>query len=131
MIVISGASENINGDLDDAADPNVTCMAFYEDYDHEGKLVDVGAKYTAFSGTTDVNLVAAPGADKRRVVKSLHIYNADDANSTVTVWWDDGTNEPVLFKAVMATLTHLYYEQGYGWKVLSATGQLSTLAPTS
>lgn len=44
-----------------------------------------GANDGVFNGVTEVELVAAPAASVRRVVKNINIFNADTAAVVVTV----------------------------------------------
>jgi len=120
---LAATTEMIRGVLGGAADPNVTFWASYHDIDQNGK-VTYGNKYTAGNGTTEVNIVAAPGEVTQRVVDSIICYNGDNTTATVTVSFYDGTNEPKLIVMALATLTHLQYERGRGWFVMDAVGKL-------
>lgn len=79
------------------------------------------------NGTTDVDVVAAP-ASGVRAVKSLTVFNADSAPATVTVKTDAGGTERRVFVATLAAGDSLIYEDGHGWGVYDANGNLKTVA---
>jgi len=125
---LSLTTHTIEGDLAGAASPAPMCFAAFTDFDQNEEPVNKGVKYTAFSGTTDVELVSAPSADIVREIDSIHIHNADNAAVTVKVWFDDETNEPVLYYAVLQTLESAVFTKESGWQTLTAAGLLKTSA---
>lgn len=71
----------------------------------------------ALNGTSDVTLVAAPGASARRVVKDITICNRDTRNNTITVKYDNNGTERVIAKVTLApnetwTLNGAFDERG-------------------
>ena len=71
----------------------------------------------ALNGTSDVTLVAAPGASTRRVVKDITICNRDTRNNTITVKYDNNGTERVIAKVTLApnetwTLNGAFDERG-------------------
>lgn len=79
------------------------------------------------NGATDVDVVAAP-ASGLRAVKSLTVFNSDSAAATVTLKTDNGGTERRVFKATLAVGDSLIYEDGRGWGVHDASGNLKTVA---
>lgn len=77
----------------------------------------------ASNGTTAVTIVAAPAANSRRQVKAISIYNADNANVTLTIRVNNNGTTRIIFKAVLATLEFLYFGDA-GWQVFTANGEL-------
>lgn len=67
------------------------------------------------SGTV-VTLVPAPGAGTVNVLKELTVYNADTANVTVNISFNDNTTVRQIIKAVMPTLYTINYNDNNGWK---------------
>jgi O-glycosyl hydrolase len=67
------------------------------------------------SGTV-VTLVPAPGVGTVNVLKELTVYNADTANVTVNVSFNDNTTVRQIIKAVMPTLYTINYNDNNGWK---------------
>ena len=63
-----------------------------------------GNNYGFFNDANDVTIVAAPGADTQRIIKTITIYNADTASVTVTLQIKDagGGNDYVIFKQTLA-----------------------------
>ena len=62
----------------------------------------LGANDGALNGTTEVTLVAAPGAGVVRTVQTIFIYNCDTAAVTVTVQYDNGGTDRIMLKATLA-----------------------------
>lgn len=75
-----------------------------------------GVQHGTTNNTTDVELVAAPSADLR-LVRSIHIYNADTASATVTVKYDQGGTERILRRGAIAAQSTLVYDAQAGWYV--------------
>ncbi len=71
---------------------------------------------------TPVTLVAAPGSSTQRVVKYLSIYNADTANATVTVRYNDNATLRTLCVITLATLSLLEYTDTTGFGVILTSG---------
>lgn len=80
-----------------------------------------GVQHGLTNDTTDVELVAAPSADLR-LVRSIHVYNADTASATVTVKYDQSATERILRKASIAAGSTLVYDSQAGWYVDSPYG---------
>jgi hypothetical protein len=55
----------------------------------------------ALSGTTSVDVVAAPGSSTRRLVRNVHFYNADTAAVTITLVKDKGGTDYELAKETL------------------------------
>ena len=81
----------------------------------------VGQKDGTLSNTTDVDIVAAPSSGDR-LVRQIHIYNADSASVTVTVKTDAGGTERKLITSTLATGQSLIYNSSNGWVVGTLTG---------
>lgn len=62
------------------------------------------------NSTTNVTVVAAPGASETRVIKSISVYNADTVQATVTLKYYDGTNERIMCKIPLETGETLLYD---------------------
>ena len=62
----------------------------------------LGANDGALNGTTEVTLVAAPGAGVKRTVQMIAIYNADTAAVTLTVQYDHGGTDRIMYKVTLA-----------------------------
>jgi hypothetical protein len=78
---------------------------------------------TALNSSTDVTILAAPGAQGAvREPQFISIYNKDTASVTVTVKTDDGTTERIICKATLLTLEVLMYEKSNGWYALTSSG---------
>lgn len=80
----------------------------------------VGESDGTLNSTTDVDIVAAPGADQR-LVRQVHIYNADTVAVTVTVKTDAGGTERNLIKMTLQPAEALIYNSASGWNVQSVS----------
>jgi hypothetical protein len=61
-----------------------------------------GSNEGSTNSTTLVEVVAAPGASTRRLVKTITVYNRDTAAATVTLSLDDNTTEFTFWKGTLA-----------------------------
>ncbi len=90
---------------------------FWADYmDTTGDTV--GSNNGTLNGVTDVDIVAAP-AGNQRLVRQIHIFNADTAAVTVTVKTDAGGTERNLIKMTLNSGEALVYNSASGWNVQS------------
>lgn len=74
----------------------------------------------ALNGTTAVDIVAAPGASTRRLVRNINIYNADTAAVTVTVRYNANGSLYIICKITLQVGDTLVLDQD-DLKVLDAT----------
>lgn len=76
--------------------------------------------------TTQVTLVASPGASTIRQINEATICNTDTINHKVTVRFNDGTNTFILQQATLAPGQTLLYSKQFGWVVVPtyAAGQI-------
>lgn len=79
-----------------------------------------GSANGTLNSTTDVDIVAAPAADQR-LVRQIHVYNADTVAATVTVKTDAGGTERNLIKMTLQAGEALIYNSGAGWSVQSVS----------
>jgi len=66
--------------------------------------------------TTDVDIVSAPSSGDR-LIKQIHIYNADTASVTITVKTDASGTERILRKVTLTTGQSLIYNSSSGWYI--------------
>jgi hypothetical protein len=69
--------------------------------DNDGTTFTEGASDGALNGTSQVTVVAAPGASTRRTIKSITIENRDTAAVTITLSYD---NNGTLRRIAVVTL---------------------------
>jgi len=62
------------------------------------------------NSTTPVEVVAAPGASTRRLIRSITVFNADTAAATITLTYDNGVTERVINKTTLAIGDQLYFD---------------------
>jgi len=73
------------------------------------------------NSTTDVAL--ATGVASRQIgVKSITVFNRDDAQVIVTFKKDISATDRFLYRAVLEVNESVHYESGRGWYVCNATG---------
>lgn len=95
-----------------AASSQATFLAVWAD---EGATPALGRSVGNTNNTTDVDMVAAPASGYERVIRSIHIYNADTAAITVTVKHFDGSTERVIREATIPAGQSLIYN-GERWE---------------
>jgi hypothetical protein len=78
------------------------------------------------TGTTAVDLVAAPSSGVNRDIDHLSIHNADTAAATVTVRVNISGTTRILVKAVLAVGDTMHWTHGTGWRVLDSTGSFKS-----
>ena len=100
IIILKDTTESIEAVLDGAVAANqpefVTAYA-----DSTAAALDELSSNGVLNSTTDVELVAAPAASTKRVVKEISIYNKDTASVTLTVKFVDGANERIIWSGVV------------------------------
>jgi len=69
-----------------------------------------GSNDGTLNGTSEVTLVAAPGANTTRTLAYLSIFNADTAAVTVTIKFANDAARRVLVKATLAVGQSLPYK---------------------
>lgn len=78
------------------------------------------------NGSTDVTVVAAPGATTTRKIQHLSVYNVDTAAVVLTVQLDHGGTNRIVWKGTLAVGDTLIYVDTLGFKVTDANGQVKT-----
>lgn len=82
-----------------------------------------GSFHTITTGTSAVTAVFTVGSGVRQV-KLLTIYNADNANATVTVRLKFDATTRILVKVTLAVASTLIYTDGEGFRVMNTSGQI-------
>jgi hypothetical protein len=82
-----------------------------------------GRENTAITTATTTTVVPAPTAGAQREIENLTL-NARGGANTVTVELFDGTTAYRLASVALAAGETLEYEDGVGWHVLTAVGEL-------
>jgi hypothetical protein len=101
--------------------------AEYVDHSASGTGVPVPVDGTS-NGTTEVTMVAAPGAGVGRQVLSVNVYNSDTVAQTVTVRVNNSSTMRTRHKATMQPGDVLTWSPGRGFAVLDASGNVRTIA---
>ncbi|HEY0750790.1 MAG TPA: hypothetical protein VGD26_06530 [Chitinophagaceae bacterium] len=93
------------------------------------EVVDAAGTSTFLSTsgqTNDTSVITALAAPvlggTRRIVRSIHVHNADTNSQTVVITLDNNGTNYTLFKATLATLECLIYESGNGWTAYTSAG---------
>lgn len=116
MLILANTTDNLQVVLGGAVNSNelqvMTCWR-----DITTSAFTPGRTVTNTNGTTDVNAVPAPAASTQRVVDFLSVYNADDADATVTIKLDANGTEYVLWKDTLNPGDSVQYIEGAGFLV--------------
>jgi len=97
--------------------------------DHTTTTYTPDAATVASNGTTQTDVVAAPGASTQRQIKSVSCRNIDTIAHTITFLLDDAGTDAQLFSAVVPVGYSAEYTDGRGWAVRSTTGAEVVLTP--
>jgi hypothetical protein len=92
--------------------------------DWDGTVTTPGRKNTNITAQATTTVVAAPGSNVQRNVKSLSIYNAhaSTSNSITLQHYDGSTTSILVVYTLLAGETLYYVEAGY-WAVLDVSGK--------
>lgn len=118
---------------------NPTFSAHYADTPAGGSTYsqnDFPANNTgSLNGVTAVTLMPVPTGipQYKRRLRSLQIFNADNAQVTVSVQILDssGPTTSVIYKVTLQTGENLEYEEGYGFSVTDVNGALKSQSSTT
>jgi hypothetical protein len=122
MIVLPTTNVSLEIDLGGAAAATESQFSVcYENVDTAGNSTP-SLSHGTTSGTTAVTMVSAPTAGQKRLIKSIHIHNADSGNTTVTIQLNDNSTTRKLAVFTLATLENLVYESGTGWTAYTSVG---------
>jgi len=97
VLVLNSTTQTIEAFLSGAV--TVTQPPFYAAWaDNDGTTFTEGESDGVLNNTNVVTVVAAPAASTRRVVRSIIIYNADTAEITVTLQFNNNGTTRILYK---------------------------------
>ena len=94
--------------------------------DNAAGTITPNTQNTNISTATTTTVVSSPGSSVQRNIKQLSLYNTGSASNTVTVQHTDGTTLVTLRSVVLPAGYSLTYEEGQGWYVETASGQILT-----
>lgn len=100
----------------------------FSDDDATNATYTGGATVTVLTGSTDVDICAAPASGIVRDIDFISISNRDTASITLTVKYDISATDSTIIKVTLLTLETLQYTHGDGWKVIDASGNIKTSA---
>ena len=125
MIILNATTKSLQFSLSAAVTTNQ--LPFVASYiDTTATTTTPGSQDGVSNSTTAVTLVAAPAASTQRLVKSLVIQNADTAQATVTVTYNDNATLRKFMVVTLAAGDQLTYEDGYGWACLNSSGSIKS-----
>jgi hypothetical protein len=84
----------------------------------------VATQNEIISTATTTTIVSSPSSGNVSNIKQLSLYNAGSGNNTVTVEHYDGITTVTLRSLVLLPGYSLTYEEGQGWYVETASGQI-------
>lgn len=121
MIILSATTDKIQAVLSGTVTANqMQCMAFWRDI--TTTAFTPGRTLINTNNSTDIDLVASPLTDHQIIVDYISIYNTDTSNQTLTVKFDAGGTEYILWKGVLGTGEKLEYSDKAGFVVIATNG---------
>lgn len=125
MIILTETTDKLQIVLGGAVAANqLRCFAAWRDI--TATTYTPGRTLANTNDTTDVDLVGAPAASTQRVIDFLSVYNADSANSVVTIKFDANGTEYELWKATLGAGERLEYQEGQGFRIFANNGSIKT-----
>ena len=82
------------------------------------------------SNTTSVDICAAPTLGAVRDIDLVSISNADTANATVNIIYNDNATLYTIFTVTLSPKDKLIYVHGNGWNVIDISGNTKTAGNT-
>ena len=105
-----------------AATTNPTVMVFYHDLQltekPDANEYPIGFQSTVLAGTTETDVLDAPGQNVCRHIDIINVYNPDTARVVVTVCIDENGTNRILVSKTIITGQALVYNAQSGWQVI-------------
>lgn len=126
MIILTNTTDKIQVKLGGSITTNqLRCFASYRDTTTTSITPLRNVLNT--NDTTAVDLVGSPAASTQRIVDYISVYNSDTDTAVVSISFNDNGT---LYELMIATLTtgdKIEYQEGNGFKVISASGAIKTV----
>ena len=123
MIILSSTTDSLQVVLGAAITTNqLRCYVAYRDT--TSTTIAPNRAVTNTNSTTPVTLLSAPSASAQKVVDYISIYNADTVSATVTLYINSSSTTYKLTEVVLATGEKLEFQEGHGFRTLTADGSL-------
>ena len=121
MIIVDSTTKSLQFNLGSAVTANqLSCVTSWADM--SGTTFTPGANDTQSNGTTAVTIVAAPALSIQRQIKSVDIFNADTADATVTVLYDNNGTTRTLVSITLQPKETLQFAEN-AWSVIDGNGK--------
>jgi hypothetical protein len=124
MIVLTSLTDKIQVSLGGTVVANqLQCVSFWRDITPASFMP--GRTVVLTNNTSDVNIVESvleSIPEIQRLVDYLSVYNSDTSNQTVTVKFDTGSSEFILWRDVLGTGEKLEYNDKSGFVVIAKGG---------
>ena len=121
MIILDGNTQVLQAVLAGAVNSDQPeFQATYGQLDAAG-LDTYATNHGELNSTTDVALVSGVSA-KQIGIKSITVFNRDDAQVTITFKKDISATDRFLYRVVLEVNESVHYESARGWYVSSANG---------
>lgn len=99
----------------------------YRDSREEKILIAFGTELTTTDNTTPVVILDHPRAGITRTVSALQAINKDTAPVTLTLTYDNGGIEFVMFKVTLSIGDIIIYEDKQGFYVMTSAGEVKAI----
>lgn len=128
MYILNTPTRKLQVLLGGSVSTELDVVCHYEDIIYGEEDEGIAATTNKTTGTTPVDVVPAPqraGAVRR--VEALSVYNNNSADVTLTIRINDNATLYNLLSITLATGQQLYYEDQFGWAVLTEEGHLRSV----
>lgn len=123
-MVLDSTTKSLQFELSGAAAAN-QLPAVVSWVDVSGTTMTPGSSTTQTNDTTSVELVAAPASSVQRQIKSVAIFNADTANATVKIVYNDNTALRTVVKIALQPGETLQFAEN-AWTAIDTNGGRQT-----
>lgn len=124
-MILKTTSEVLRIDLLASADPEMHTFISYVDVNRCNGKETPGCQDGLSNDTTVNTICAAPGADTDRHIKSIIVFNDDNASAEIDIVLYDGTSTYLLFRDASAAGDLIQWTPQHGWQCLKSTGYLA------
>ena len=128
MIILSQTTDKLQVKLNDTATKQMDCFVTWRDNRLEPVVIlnvfTPNRTIATTNDTTKVTLVEGPAENLKRTVDFISIHNKNGSAHKVTILFDDGTVNVILWKGEIAADERLQYTDTNGFTVFTAIGAI-------
>ena len=122
MLVLDATTKSLEFQNFSTAGNPIYINGSWVELDTSMAVVDWGGFQFSLTATGTTTLLAAPGANLKRRIQFINIYNSDTVAHTITIKLDVSASEFPLNAFSLQPGDVLVYQDGLGWKCIDSSG---------